>query len=161
MFLHSTSIFAQEAPDKRQHLSVMVGYGLVPLGENGETKQNLIVPALGLDYNYSITPSVSVGIVSDIELSNYIIEKDSTEVLQRQNAFLCGLSIDVKAYKNFKAGTAIAREFERHKNLWVLRFQAEYEIEMNEQWYVAPIFAYNFKEQYDTWMLGVNIGRNF
>ena len=52
-------------------------------------------------------------------------------------------------------------EFERNKNIFILRFNTEYAFELGKDWAIAPCFNYDFKQQYDTYSLGVGLHKTF
>ena len=56
----------------------------------------------------------------------------------------------------------IGVEIEERENLFVLRAGVEYEIEMKDHWDVAPaVFYDNRLRAYDTFTLGIGIGKRF
>ena len=50
-------------------------------------------------------------------------------------------------------------EFEKHKNLFVLRASTEYEFELGESWALFPSFNYDFKEEYSTWSINIGVSK--
>ena len=149
-----------EAKEPTQLLGVSFGYTYVPkAGEiGGSEATGVMVPSIGLDYFYKISPKFEVGTMIDLELANYLIfEKD----LSREKALIVS-AVGVYALMgelNVIAGGGV--ELEKHKSFGVLRFGMDYSWTFKNNWLLAPGVFYDLKEGYNTWAVSINFGKEF
>jgi len=156
----NTLLVAQETEEETKHLITgALGYTFIPSGSSHDSQEEgAFVPSLGLDYFYSINSKWEIGIMTDLELGEYLILKKE---LNRENAFLIAAiaSYSLTKHLNISAGGGI--EFEKHHNLGVLRIGTEYTINLKKGWLIAPGLFFDFKEGIDTWSLSLGFGREF
>ena len=103
-------------------------------------------------------PHWEIGIMTDIELGEYVFfEKD----LNREYAILLTAMVifNLTKHINFFAGGGM--EFEKHKNLGIIRLGGKYVFRLPKSWVILPGFFFDFKEATDTWSLSVAIGKEF
>jgi len=159
--LFSFNTFAQEnEQEKKNLLTVALGYTFIPKGSAPEAEEadGVFVPSIGIDYFRRLHPRWEIGIMTDIELGEYVIfEKD----LNREYAILLTAMVNFNLTKhiNFFAGGGM--EFEEHKNLGIIRLGGEYVFRLPKNWVISPGFFFDFKEGTDTWSLSVAIGKEF
>ena len=156
------NLFAQETEheEKKHLLTGALGYTYIPQGASGhsEAADGVFIPSIGLDYFYSISHRLEIGIMTDLELGEYIIfGKD----LHRQNAIVV---VGVAAFSltnhiNIFGGGGM--EFEKHHNLAVIRLGSEYSFHLKKDWVIAPGMFFDFKEGIDTWSISVAFGKEF
>ena len=155
--------FSQEQEDEKKHFFAFAfafGYTYIPKGAEveGTVADGVFVPAIGVDYFYRIKPRWEIGVMADMEFGEYIVaERD----LNRKNAIIVAI---IGAYAltesiNIYAGGGM--EFERSHNLAVFRCGGEYSFAMGNDFFIAPGFFFDFKEDYDTWSLAVALGKEF
>ena len=60
---------------------------------------------------------------------------------------------------SFMAGPGV--EFEKNKNIGILRTTLEYEFELVESWGIFPSANYDFKQEYSTWSINVGVSKSF
>ncbi len=102
---------------------------------------------------------MSVGVIADLELAHYLINRK--EELERERAFLLLGLVGYEVLPKLCILAGGGYEFEKHKNLFVLRAGAEYEIEYNENWF-SPVGAfYDFKEEFDLFSVSFGLARRF
>ena len=153
--------FAQEEERETKHLITgALGYTYIPsAGAVGSSEsEGVFVPSIGLDYFYSVAKQWEVGIMSDLELGEYVlINKD----LNRENALVIAAIAVYSPIKsvNIFAGGGI--EIEKHHNLGILRLGTEYEFELKRNWVISPGIFFDFKEGVDTWSLSIAFGKKF
>ena len=160
----TTQIFAQEAQNEESEgnfhkIALVFGYTLIPSGfEDGEETESVFVPTIGVDYFMQFENRWKVGAVMDLELKNYIV-KFNREPLNRERALITGIVVgyEFENHWSFLLGPAI--EFEKNKNLFILRSSIEYEFELENGWGVFPAFNYDFKEEYSTWSINIGISK--
>ena len=159
--IFSVNTFAQEhEQEKKNLLTVALGYTYIPKGSapGAEEADGVFIPSLGFDYFRRLHPRWEIGIMADIELGEYVIfEKD----LNRENAVLLAamVSFNLTKHINFFAGGGM--EFEKHKNLGIVRLGGEYVFHLPKNWVISPGFFFDFKEGTDTWSFSIAIGKEF
>jgi len=157
----SINTFAQEhEQEKKNLLTVALGYTYIPKGSAPEAEEatGVFVPSIGIDYFRRLHPRWEIGIMADFELGEYVVfEKD----LNRENAILLAAMVNFNLTKhiNFFAGGGM--EFEKHKNLGIIRLGGEYVFKLPKTWVISPGFFFDFKEGTDTWSLSMAIGKEF
>ena len=166
----SHSTFAQEEGEVSEtghegeegRHTVFLGFGWthIPQGGNLEdTEANgFLVPTIGLDYLYKIGPKWEVGTMMDLELDHYLIVDQE---LERENAFIITAVVLYRLLPHLSifAGTGV--EFEHHKNLAIFRVGIDSPFQLGKRWVLVPSFAYDLKEDYNTWSLKVSFGKEF
>jgi len=158
--------FAQEKSEegeqeKPHSLAFVFGYTHIPEAtKDGKTEEAVFVPTIGLDYFYKLNEKWSVGGALDMELSNYEVDFEDDE-LTREIAIVFGALVGYEMLPGwaFLAGPGV--EFERNKNLFILRFSTEYTFELGNNWGLFPSFTYDFKKEYSSYALGVGLKKRF
>jgi hypothetical protein len=147
---------------KHHRVSLMISHTHIPKGvpsvENGGA---VIVPSWGLTYNYRIK-KWAIGIHTDMEIATYIIEDANGNQIERSRPIIVSLMGGYNIWQGIELAAGFGREFEENHNFWVYRFGIEYNIEIGHQWDIAPALIFDVKENlYDSWTLGVVVGKKF
>lgn len=122
----------------------------------------LIVPSLGLDLEYWFNDTWGIGSHNDIELISFEVERGRENFLRRETPLLFTLDALWKPWKGLVLLAGPGIEVEPNENLFVFRAGLEYEIEFGSHWDIAPtIFYDNRAKAYDTFSMGIGIGRRF
>jgi hypothetical protein len=164
VFMSNTKVYAQEdatAHHEEKHLiALSLGYTYIPEGgdENQTETTGVFIPTLGLDYLFRINQKWQIGLMTDIELGNYVIVHKE---LNRENAFIVTAIGSYKILHNWSVFGGGGIELEKHKNLAILRLGTDYLFKLGKGWELGPGFYYDLKEGYDTWSLSVVIGKGF
>ncbi len=161
--IFSSNAFVQEEEpekEKKNLLTVALGYTYIPKGSAPDAHEadGVFIPSIGLDYFRRILPRWEIGLMADFELGEYVIfEKD----LNRENAILFAVvaSFNLTRHINLFAGGGM--EFEKHKNLGIIRLGGEYVFKLKKDWVIAPGFFFDFKEGIDTFSLSIAFGKEF
>ncbi len=157
----SINTFAQEnEQEKKNLLSVALGYTYIPNESEVHIEEAtaVFIPTFGLDYFRRLSSHFEIGLMADVELGEYlIIDKD----LHRENAFLLVAMLNYNLTKHINILGGGGMEFEKNKNLGVVRLGAEYVFKLKKEWVILPGFFYDFKEGTDTWALSIGIGKEF
>lgn len=156
----------KEAEAQTRHkIAPMMGYTYVfdaIDSEFGTTQANRLIPTLGLDYTFAFTPKFSAGLFNDIELGTYTISSiNNGERLIRERVFVTALVGIYEIYDRLSLLAGAGAEFEHHKNFFVLRMGAEYEVAINHTWDLGFGFTYDYKEDYSALGIGVSFGKSF
>ena len=96
----------------------------------------------------------------DIELGKYVVEFQG-ENLKREAAIVTGLVVGYRILKGWSIFTGPGVEFEKNKNLFILRASTDYEFELGKNWGLAPVFSYDFKKEFGTYSLGIGLSKSF
>lgn len=122
----------------------------------------LIVPSLGLDLEYWFNEKWGIGSHNDIELISFEVERGRENFLRRETPVLLTVDALWKPWKGLVLLAGPGIEIEPNENLFVFRAGLEYEIEFGTHWDIAPtIFYDNRADAYDTFSMGIGIGRRF
>ncbi len=151
---------SKEEKKKKNLLSVSLGYTYIPKGSllEAEEATGVFVPSFGLDYFRRLHPRWEIGIMADIELGEYVVfEKD----LHREYAMLLTAMVNFNLTEHINLLAGGGMEFEKHKNLGIIRLGGEYVFKLPKTWVISPGFFFDFKEGTDTWSLSVAIGKEF
>jgi len=148
---------------KHHRVALVIGHTHVPKAfQSSAGSKEVIVPSWGFNYEYWLNHKWAIGLHSDMEIATYIIEHfDGTE-LERERPVIVSLVGIYKPWKGLELLTGFGKEFEPNHSFWVYRFGLEYEIEIGNEWDIAPTLVYDIKEDlYDSWTIGLGVGKRF
>lgn len=154
---------------KHHRLALIWGHGYVPKGftHTNEVK-TLIVPTIGLDYEYWFSHKFAIGFSNDIELINYVIENHNGEELEREYAYIGALMVMYEFAHLWAIGLGPGIEVEKNENFFVIKaaIEKEFPIAGEGGWDVTPMLSYEMKQSggygmYDAFTLGIGIGKRF
>jgi len=163
-FMSNSNVYAQEEAgthhEDKHLIALSFGYTYIPKGgdENQTETTGVFIPTLGLDYLFKINQRWEIGLMTDIELANYVIVHKE---LNRENAFIVTAIGSYKILHHWSVFGGAGIELEKHKNLAVLRLGTDYLFNLGKGWELGPGLYYDLKEGYDTWSLSVVIGKGF
>lgn len=148
--------------EKHHRISLMISHTHISKGvPSVENSGAVIVPSWGLTYNYRFN-KWAIGVHTDMEIATYLIEDANGDQLERSRPIIITLMGGYNLWKGIELAMGLGREFEKHHNFWVYRFGIEYNVEIGHHWDIAPALIFDIKENlYDSWTLGVVIGRKF
>jgi hypothetical protein len=143
----------------KHKIGVSVGYTHIPEGaDDVDDDKGVWVLTLGLDYQYRLNEKWSVGGVFDIEFGEYlIIDKH----LGRENATVVAALGTYEVMPNWGVYAGGGVEFEKHRNLGVIRIGTEYAFPLGGGWIIAPSVLADIKEEFNSLALAVAVGRWF
>ncbi len=147
--------------EHKYKIALALGYSHIPAAfEVGEGEESVFVPSIGLDFFYFWNHKFALGMVADLELAEYVVDFNR-ENLNRERAFILALigAYEVSPHWGLLFGGGV--EFEKHKNLAVVRLGTEYEIELDKGWGICPSLFFDIKEEFSVWGLNVAIGKRF
>jgi hypothetical protein len=145
---------------KKYKVALTLGLTHIPGAFNEESDKAIFVPTVGLDFFYFINHKWSLSFVSDLELSNYIVDFDR-EDLDREKALILAIQAGYEVLPSWAVLFGGGLEIEKHKNLFVLRLGTEYDIELHNNWSISPSLFFDFKEDFSTWTVAIGIGKKF
>lgn len=130
--------------------------------QTSEGRETLIVPSVGLDVEYWFNEKWGIGSHNDLELISFEVEEGESLVVERETPVLLTLDAFWKPWKGLVLLAGLGVEFEKEENLFVMRGGLEYEIEIGSHWDVAPTIFYDKRrDAYDTFSVGIGIGKRF
>ena len=159
-----SSVYCQEQiPDEvnehekiRHHwINLFTGYTFIneAISENGT--EFIVVPTIGIDYEYKLNHRMSLAWVNDFELASYVVEKNDSENLTR--SFSIGSPV-VFAYEIFPFWGVYAGpgfEFEEHEGFAVAKLGTEFIKEFEGGWNLALSLSVDIKEVNTSPAIGV------
>ena len=162
--LNMAPTLAQESGEEKQtkhKLVLLLGLTHIPETiEDGETLKSEELPTIGVDYYYKFNPKWQIGAVVDLELGKNAVDFGG-ENIPRENAVVTGVVAGYTLVKGWSIFTGPGVEFERNKNLFILRASTEYEFELGNNWGLSPAFSYDFKKEFSTYSLNIGISKSF
>lgn len=145
----------EEEKEIKHSVAFSLGVTHVPRTlEEGVTVNSQYLPTLGFDYYRHLNERWKLGVVLDLELGKYEVEFEG-ETLKRETAFVTGLVTGFNILKGWNVYAGPGIEFERNKNLFIIRTSMEYEFEIGENLSLAPILSYDFKKEYGSYSFSV------
>ena len=135
--------------------AIMMANSHVPTATEGGKKVT-IIPTWGFDVDYFFHPRWSVALQGDIKLQSFEVEDHNKVALQRTNPFALTMALHYHALRHWSFYTGPGYEFEKHKNLFLVKVGTEYSFEITEDFEIALNLIYeNKQEVYDAWTFGV------
>lgn len=149
----------QEKAKSNHQIALVIGITHIPSAiEEGERTSEEFIPTLGIDYFYHFESGWRLGFVMDYEFANYIVKFDK-EDLTREGALVTGLLVGYEFAERWAFLLGPGVEFEKNKNIGIVRASLEYELELNEDWGIFPAANYDFKQEYSTWSINIGVSR--
>ncbi len=143
---------------RHNRLSVLLYHSYVRI-RTPDGPHLVVIPSIGLDYEYWFTHRFGLGIHNDLIFTHKVQED-----LLSDNAFPFLSSVDVlcKVHKGLVLLFGPGIEFEEKEHLFFFRGGLEYEINLGGHWDVCPtIFYDNRRNAYNTCSFGIGIGKTF
>ena len=154
---HSTHSF------KHFRISGALGQTYIPQATSGDAKF-VVVPTIGLDFQYWINTKWGIGLKNDIEIANYVVEGNSGgTTIVRDNPVIIALPVLLSPWENnftFIIGPGV--ELEHHENFFVFRAGVGSEFEVGNHWDFAPEIIYDLKDGHiNTLTIAIAVGKRF
>ena len=158
----TTGAIAQEGADEQpfyhHRLGFYTGNTLVSAASTGVQDDGLlIIPTIGLSYEFFFTPRVGLGVTADLELQNYVIEAGEADELERDRNLIITAIVLVEPVERFALFAGAGGEFEKNENFFVVRVGTAYAFRIGRSWELAIEGSYDYKDVYGSWGLGLVI----
>ncbi|AZQ61265.1 hypothetical protein EI427_03220 [Flammeovirga pectinis] len=158
----------EEAHGKLKHhrIALIWAHGYVPKAIDNKD-QTVIIPVIGLDYEYWFSHKFAIGLSNDIELTNYVIENHEGEELEREYSYVGAIMGIFEVAPLWVVAVGPGVEIEKNQNFFVAKINIEREFPIaGVGWDVTPMFSYEVKTSnghgvYDAFNLGIGIGKRF
>jgi hypothetical protein len=152
------AILAQEEKDEpfapKIRGAIMMGNSHIPKATEGGVKVT-IIPTWGFDVDYFFHPRWSVALQGDLKLQSFEVE-DGDALLSRSFPLAFTTVLHYHALHHWSFFTGPGYEFEKHKNLFLVKVGTEYSFEITENFEIALNLIYeNRQEVYDGWTFGI------
>jgi hypothetical protein len=159
LFLPAFSLNAQSTTHPSFRAAIVLGHTFISEEHTGETT---IVPSWGLDLEYWLDHHWGIGMHNDLELETFIIRVQDEEELER----IFPVVITIEGFYKWKNKLVLQMgpgiELEKTQNYYLFRLGIEYEFTFGEHWDLSPTIFYDSRfDSYDTWTLGLCVGRHF
>lgn len=160
---HKTEHEAQHEEEDFKHFRVGLVLGHTYIANSfSNGKETIALPDFGLDLEYWVNERWGFGLHNELMLQSIEILDGDEEVLEREYPFVLTADLLYKPWKELVLVIGYGREFETNENLNLIRFGLEYEIEIRKGWDLSPAFVFDTRfKAYDTWALGIGIGKRF
>lgn len=158
--------FAQEhesesSKEKVHKIGFVFGYTHIPAAfEAGDENRSVFVPTIGVDYFVHLDNGWKLGAILDLELGDYLVKFNRND-LKREKALVTGILVGYEFDEHWSLSLGPGIEFEKNKNLFILRSSLEYEFELDQDWGLFPAINYDFKQEYSTWSINLGICKRF
>lgn len=145
---------------KRSRIAAFTGNTLVPGGvvQYGKT---LIIPTIGVDYEFALSHKFVVGLSNELELTNYIVESGKGDQFIRQYAYSINFLGFYEPIKNLAFFVGGGREFEKNHNFWTMKVGTSYSFKLQNDWDITPSLTYHNKEEFSVITMGFSFGKRF
>jgi len=151
----------ESSKEPKHHVSVLVGITYIPEGEINPDDEFVLAPTIGAEYEYELNHRWALAGMMDLELKDYGVESGG-KLLQRENVFIIAAVAMYRALPSLLVYLGPGYEFETHESFFVVRVGIKYEIEIKDNWGIAPTVEVDFKERfYSSVFVGVGFGKRF
>lgn len=153
----------EHVEELKNSVKFVLSHTYVPKGrEVGDGDDLLILPSLGLEYNYKLKPRLTIGGHVEVEIMNYVLEPKNDTVITRDYPIISAVMLQYEVIDGLWFGLGPGYEIERNKNLWVAKFSLEYEFETKNHISFGPQIGLDVKEVgTSSYSFGLNIGKGF
>lgn len=149
-------------PDiKRHRIAPLMGFTYVfnRVAEKGNQYTEILVPTIGVNYQFNVSRKWSIGVHSDLEISSYSIIESDQQLLERELAFIISFVGIYEFVSNWSVLAGYGMEFETHQNLQVIRLGTEYEVHIRNDWDVSFGLIYDYKQKYSSFAFTISFGK--
>lgn len=157
---YAQKVNKEEVEEVKQHkLALVFGYTHIPAAFiDGHSRESVYAPTIGLDYFYQFTKKWGIGAVIDLEFANYTVDFN-TEELERERPVITGVLVGYELAPRWVFLLGPGVEFEKNKNIFIVRASTEYELELGNDWGLFPAINYDFKKEYSTWSINLGVSK--
>ena len=140
-------------------IAVILGHTYI---SNDGMDGNLYIPSWGLDLDYWFNHKWGVGLHNDIEIENFIVERDNSEVIERVNPLVFTLDALHHLGSGFVVSIGPGVELDQNESFFLARLGVEYEYDINDNIYLMPTLFHDQRfDGFSTTSLGLGMGYKF
>lgn len=151
-----------QAPVLHHDIDVYFGSSHIPKGSLDNSNAKLITPNLGINYKYWFDEHFAIGLYTNVVTLNYVINSDSHQDLERTFPVTMTAVGVFRFWKrmSFFAGPGV--EFDKSKNLFVIRLGLDYAFNLSNDWHITPRFIFDtLGNEIQVYTIGLSFGRRF
>lgn len=150
-----------EESESKHCIAIVVSHARIGQGRNFEgDKEFLMVPSLGLDYNYWFNEKWAIGLHTDFLNQNFFVETPEGQLLERDRPIAPAITGTFKPGKHWSFALGIGREFADEESFTLTRFSVEYGVEIRKGWEVFGMLSQDFRwDAYDVTTFGFGISK--
>jgi hypothetical protein len=156
---HDSEVNSEHAKIVHHWLDLFVGYTLINEAIGEEGKELIVVPTIGLDYEYMFNHRISLTWVNDLELGSYIVEKSHSENLIRSYAYVTAVVFAYEFYPFWGVYAGPGYEFEEHEGFAVAKIGTEFIKEFEGGWKIALGLTVDIKDVNTSTSIGLVVKR--
>jgi len=162
---HESGSHLESGHDDFKHWRIAggIGHSYLPAGNYASEEVSvLVIPTIGLDFQYWFNPKFGLALKNELEIISYVLEKRNSNELQREYPLI---SVLVGMYKlhngpSFYLGGGV--EYEKHENFFIAKVGIEYELEIGRHWDVTPeIYYFNKDAEFGGIGITITFGKRF
>lgn len=137
-------------------IAAVIGHTYI---NSGGPEGNLYIPSWGLDVDFWFSHKWGIGLHNDVEIENFVVEKDEAEFIERVNPLVFTLDVLYNFGQGFILSIGPGLELEQNESFTLVRAGLEYEYDMNKELYLMPTLYYDQRfDGYSTTSFGLGIG---
>ncbi len=168
MFSVSACVWAQEESEEefKHQIGFLLGHAHVPSLYAEGKKEWKALPSFTLYYNYWLNEKWAVGLHTDIIIENFVVEKNLVSeegeeaFLEREKPVAPALMGVYKPGEHFSYLLGLGGEFASGENLFLIRAEVAYAIEMPKEWEFEISLGNDFRwDAYNTINLGLGVSK--
>lgn len=169
-FFYGTRSLAQTKEPFHPHhqFSLVLSHAHVFNGRDEEgNREVLLLPSWGIDYTYHFTRKWAIGLHTDFIIEKFAVQKNLArgevkETIERSYPIAPAIMGIYKGNEHWSFLLGIGGEFAKEEDFLITRAGIEYGYELPKAWEVLGSLGYDFKwNAYDTWTIGIGIGKSF
>lgn len=147
-FCQDTSSEGETEGEKIRHhwLNLFTGYTVINKALTDEGKNYILIPTIGLDYEYRFNHKWAISSVNDLEMASYTVEVDEENDLKRKYAFVTAVVVAYEFLPFWGVFAGPGYEFEEHQNFFVTKIGTEFVKSFGDDWAVAATLSVDIKE---------------
>ena len=154
-----------EGGEFKHGINFLVSHSYISQGKIEGKREFVAEPSLGINYNYYINEKWAIGLHNDIILASFAIEDSngSSRSIEREYPVSNVITGTYKLNESFGIALGGGVEWSKDENLGMLRFGADYALEVNEKG-LEVLFLFNYDNHlgtYDSINFGIGLNKLF
>jgi hypothetical protein len=184
-------LFSQENDNDAEHnseiheehfhkhaVSLIMSHTHIASGIKDGASKWLIVPSIGINYNYNINEKWAIGLHNDLIIEEFEVEdpnsgnhdheafykgyEEPIAKIERHNPISSAIMVSYKPIEHLALMAGGGMEFSSGENFGVIRFGLEAPFHIPHNWEVLGSFAYDINiNAYNSFTLGIGIAKLF
>ena len=141
-------------------ISVFFGSTHIPKGAQDGSGVTLIIPNIGVNYEYWFTEHFALGSYNNIAAVDYHIDSDNYEDIHKVYPVILSAVAIFRPWKNLNLFIGPGVEIDKNNVVFVGRLGVDYSIRVGRSgWFFSPRVIYdNLGTDYSAWTFGLDIG---